>query len=155
MPLLIRMTSTTGNKLSLRRRFPLLYSSRAFTFIEIMITLAILSAGIVVVYRSFFLCFNGMRHISHRWEAHQFIEEKFDILEQQLRQEGPDSFNLGHLSEWQQIDGYKTRFDYKLNVHEIENVVGVWIADIDLSWKEGARTVTLHREAAISNHKGI
>ena len=119
-----------------------------------MITLSILATGIVMIYRSFFMCLNAMQHLSNRWEAFEFVEEKFTALEQQLRQEGANSFVLGQQSSWQQVEGKKVHFDYKLNVHEIENVFGVYVAEIDLSWKERAHTVNLHREAAISFYQG-
>ena len=154
MPMLIKMTSTIGNKSSSRRRPSFLFSSRAFTFIEIMITLSILAAGIVMIYRSFFVCLNAMQHLSNRWEAFQIVEEKFDLLEQQLREEGPMSFSLGHLSEYKQVGGQKMKFDYKLNIYEMENISGVYIAVIDMSWKEHGRLINLHREAAISDHQG-
>ena len=154
MPILIRMTSPIGNKAVARRLHSSLYSSRAFTFIEIMITLSILSAGIVMIYRSFFMCLNAVQHLSNRWEAYQFIEEKFETLEQQLREQGDTSFIRGNFSDWGEVAGQKLRFDYTLNVNLITNAPGAYIAEIDLSWKERNRTITLHRQAALSQFQG-
>jgi len=51
-------------------------TEKGFTFIEVMVALVVLSAGIVTVYRSFFLCVDYLNNITTRIYASHLLDQR-------------------------------------------------------------------------------
>src|ERR1039457_5245129 len=76
MRLPTRAKSATGNN---RRHmsFPnVLIGNLGFTFVEVMVSLVVLCCGIVVIYKSFFLCADYLNNLTCRIYASSLIDEK-------------------------------------------------------------------------------
>src|SRR5579872_1277046 len=67
-----RAKSVTGNDPSVQ----------GFTFVEVMVSLVILCCGIVLIYKSFFLCADYLNNLTCRLYASSLMDEKIgDITE--------------------------------------------------------------------------
>src|SRR5262245_8551690 len=78
------MTSSIGNKF-------LPFGQKGFTFLEIMITIVVLSTGIVAIYKTFLLCLDHQRYLTHRLYASNLIDRRTAQLQALFREKG-DAF---------------------------------------------------------------
>ena len=148
------MMSPTGNKSFLRFLF-LSFSHSGFTFVEIMTTLAILSIGIVMIFKSFFMCMNTFNHVMHRVVALQLVEHKVAEVEQMMREQKDLKEEEGsHLVE-ENINNTPFTFQYNLVIKPVEGTNGLYELDMTLFWKEGARDITYARAAYVSDRVSL
>src|SRR3989338_11171657 len=72
-------TLLTGNK-----RIPVFNffkRNRGVSFVEVMVAAAILSFGIVMLYRAFFVSLNYVNHITYRLYAMNILDNKISMLQ--------------------------------------------------------------------------
>ena len=120
-----------------------------------MMALAILSVGIVMIYKSFFVSISTLNHVVNRLYASHLIEMKIAELEQAYRHDQNATFNRGHEVLRTTVDRRAIEFNYSINVFSVESLPGLQEVDINLSWKEGSRQITITRSAFISSFTSI
>jgi prepilin-type N-terminal cleavage/methylation domain-containing protein len=143
-------TSPTGNK-----RFRLFRNSKGFTFIEIMMTLAVLSGGIVMLYKSFFLCLDYQNHLTYRVYASNLLEDKIAITEQMVRDYKILAFKEDAQNEEVVFHSRPMIFHVDVQVALVSDVPSLYQLTVTVSWKEQKRDVTLRRSAYVSNLTSI
>jgi len=99
------MTSRIGN------------NKKGFTFIEVMVTLVVLSAGIVFVYKSFFLCADYLTRLSLRLDANQLLDNKISEIKRYVKDSRDLSFSRSGVLP---IVGFNHRYQL----------------DVQLTWEE-------------------
>lgn len=127
--------------------------NRGFSFFELMVAMVILSAGLVSIYKSFFLILDYTNHLAYRLEAGVLLDEKIAVISHQL--EGNNQLAIAHARQTDQvyIANKPIDFVFSYEIHGAENLPGLFVLDIAISWKEGARERSLFRSAFISNYK--
>lgn len=110
-----------------------------------MVAVAILSVGVVLIYRSFLISLGCQGHLTNRLYALNLLEGKISVLQR-------DYQDKGQVSVGKEGDVYQTRlnnrpvtfrFDYQLsNTDILEDLVEL---DVALSWWEGPRKYRLTR----------
>lgn len=116
-----------------------------FTFIEVMVTLVILSTGIVAIFQSLLVSLDQIDYLTHRLHASNEIENVLFIKEKMLRQYKELSLNLGE--EKTLPVGNKTlSVDQKITISEIESYPDIFKIQLRLGWTEGERKIELTRE---------
>src|SRR5271155_1181395 len=71
-------------------------NSRGFTFVEVMVSLVVLCCGIVMIYKSFFLCADYLNNLTCRLYASSLIDEKIgDIAKSFADWSAKNSIDLG------------------------------------------------------------
>jgi prepilin-type N-terminal cleavage/methylation domain-containing protein len=140
-------TSTTGNKLFPRR----CCNPKGFTFIEIMTTLAVLSGGIVMLYKSFFLCLDYQNHLAYRVYASNLLEDKIAITEQMVRDYKVLAFKEDAQNEEVMFNNKPMNFHVDLQVALDSDIPSLYRVTVKVSWKEQKREVTLSRSALASS----
>ena len=60
-------------------------TKKGFSFIEVMVATAILSAGIVAIFQSFFLSMNYLNHLTYRIHALSLIENQIVRIKTQIK----------------------------------------------------------------------
>ncbi|MBF0490414.1 MAG: prepilin-type N-terminal cleavage/methylation domain-containing protein [Candidatus Omnitrophica bacterium] len=138
MKLPIRMTSLTGNK------------NKGFTFIEIMITLVILSAGIVMIYKSFFLCVDYLSYLTCRLYASQMIEGKISDITRSYRESSDSSFDRGATTETMEMNHKWIDFNYGIEMSPVLGLDYLYRLRVTLSWYDGKHLMKLSRESLLS-----
>ena len=132
---LIRMILSTGSK-------------KGFTFIEVMVAMVVLSAGIVAVYRSFFLCVDYLNNISSRWWANELVEEKVLDLTRAVQSSGGHVLT-GDMTKTVMINHRPIAYQYKVDVTPLPNIEGLLRIDVNLAWHDGHRPMTTNRTVII------
>ncbi len=125
MKLPIRMISLIGN------------NKRGFTFIEVMIALIVLSTGIVLVYRSFFLCVDYLNNLSTRVYATHLLDSRIAEINRSLATEA-GALHLGPLVETVPINRRQVRYDFDMKLDPL-SPSGLYKLTIDLTWFDGRR----------------
>jgi len=132
------MTSVTGN------------NSKGFTFVEIMIALVILSSGIVMIYKSFFLSVDYLSYLTCRLYASQMIESKIADLSRSYRESQDATFERGAMTESLEVNHKWVDFNYNIEVTPVLNLDSISRLKVDLIWHDGRRLMKLSRESLLS-----
>ena len=126
----------------------MLRGDRGITFIEVMVTVVILSAGLVAIYRSFFIGLDYLQHLSCRLYALNLMESKIASAEQNFR--SLKDFDIGPLTDTAVINNHPVEFRFTVNLVPVGNLLSVFKLDIAISWEERQRVVTVSRSAYFS-----
>jgi len=117
-----------------------------FTFVEIIIAVAVLSSGLLYINEAYLRIIEGLNHVKLRNFAESFIENKLweveDILLNQDTQ--PQSGSDGEVE-------YNNK-DYAWNqeIAQLDEQGYLFRADLSMSWREGIREITLSRSKYIA-----
>lgn len=139
-------TVRQGRSLSLARK---LKANNGFTFIEIMVTLVILSVGIVGVYQALFASLDHMSRLKGRLYADILLEEQIAVIERQLRAYK----TLPMENPVQEIDVgvAKISFEPQLVIGEVDQFTDVFKIDLEYVWIDRNRQNRLGRSAYLSD----
>lgn len=118
-------------------------SSKGFTLMEIMVTVAILSFGIVAIYEAFFISIDTYGYYTRYLNTQDWINEKISEMELVLMES--QALEPGQTAG-QMTRDYKT-FDWTMQVALIEEDQGLYAVAVRLFWQEGSRTVDISRTA--------
>ena len=134
----IRTMSSTGSK------------HKGFTFIEVMVTLVILSSGIVMIYKSFFLCLDYLSYLTCRLYASQMIESKIADISRSYQESQGAFFDRGATTETMEINHKWVDFNYTINLTPLSGLEHVYHLQISLAWYDGKRLMKLSRESLLT-----
>lgn len=113
-------------------------------------TLVVLSAGIVAVYKTFFLCTDYLTRLSMRLLAHELLDEKIADISRQLRQNGNASFSLGPTTVTKEINRKTVDFSYQIQLAPVAGSDGLFRLQAGVSWPDAGRTDRFSRAALLS-----
>lgn len=136
------MTLSTGSRPRAVRR------GAGITFIEVMLTVVILSTGLVAIYRSFFSAIDYLDHLCTRLYAINLIESRIAVIERDFR--SLQDFDIGALSEEALINNRQVAFQYAVDMKPVGTLLSVFELNIVLSWQERGREVRTGRTAYFS-----
>lgn len=132
------MMLLTGNK------------NKGFTFIEVMVALVILSIGIVMIYKSFFLCVDYLSYLNCRLYAAQMIDSKISDITQSYKQSPDGTFKRGAMTESIEINRKWVDFNYSIDLFPEGGIDYVYRLKVGLSWYDGHRLMHLSRESLLT-----
>lgn len=121
---------------------------RGITFIEVMVTAVILSAGLVALYRSFFIGVDYLNHLSRRLCALDLMESRVADIERNFR--ALKDIDVGALEQTVVLNGQPVAFKYRVHLKPVGGLLSVFQLDIVLSWVERGRVVEIARTAYFS-----
>lgn len=147
--------SSIGNRLVKVKPFLRSQTNSGFTFIEIMTTLAILAGGVVMLYRSFFLCLDYQNHLAFRAHASNILEHKIALTEQMLRDYKVLSFTHDVQKEHFELNGHEMLYQVDIQVKPTGEESYLYQIEVAVLWKENRRDVSLRRSAYISSLTSI
>ncbi len=115
-----------------------------------MVTLVVLSAGIVAVYKTFFLCTDYLTRLSMRLQAHELLDEKIADLSRQLRRNGNASFSYGPMTVNKEVNRKIVDFTYQIQMAPVPGFDGLFRLQGGISWPDAGRTDRFERAALLS-----
>jgi prepilin-type N-terminal cleavage/methylation domain-containing protein len=122
-------------------------SSRGFTFVEVMVSLVVLCCGIVLIYKSFFLCADYLNNLTCRLYASSLIDEKIGDIAESFADWPARDLDLGLTDVELEINHKPVHFTYAINLAPLPDVKSVWQLDVRLSWVDGPRNMHASRSA--------
>ena len=125
--------------------------NRGFTFIEIMVTLVVLTGGVAIILKSFMATIDQMNHLTNRLNANIILENKMASLQHQLRVYETLPFELEPVDNSSR--GKPIHFEPKMNLSGVGDFKDIFKLDLTVSWKEQGRDLHLSRSAYLSNFR--
>ena len=120
-------------------------STKGFTFVEVMVSLVVLCCGIVLIYRSFFLCADYLNNLTCRLYASSLIDEKIGDISKSFAEWPLKDLNFGDAFVTLDINHKPVRFTYDIALQPLADVKSVWQLDVRLSWMDGPRSMHANR----------
>jgi prepilin-type N-terminal cleavage/methylation domain-containing protein len=117
-----------------------------FTFIEIMITLVILSTGITVIFRVFFYSLDQMQAMTHRLYANVLIENRLSEIERVLKVYNALPFDVNKKVD-AQLGQDQVTAEERISFRAFDEFPDLFEVNISLNWKEGKRDMKLTKTA--------
>jgi prepilin-type N-terminal cleavage/methylation domain-containing protein len=127
----VRTISATGNR-------------KGFTFFEVMVTVAILSVGLVFVYKSLLVCVGAYVSYTNRLTVSTWMDEKVWETQQRLL-EAPERVKPGSAGK---VMLRNRKVSWRMSVSPVR-APRLFRLDLTCLWKEGRRTVELSRETCV------
>lgn len=117
--------------------------SSAFTLIEVMAAVAVLSLGILLIYETFFVSIDSMDFCSDYLDLACWVDERVWQAQNLLTIFGPSCVME---TEGAFAKGHKA-IEWSLSPALIDETQGLYKIDFVLSWKQGKRKISLSRSA--------
>ncbi len=127
------MTSPIGN------------NSKGFTFVEVMVTLVVLSSGIVFIYKSFFLCADYLTRLSLRLDANQLLDNKITEIKRYVSGSHDLSFSRSGIIPVEAFNHRTIQFFYQTELSPIIGSEDLYQMNVSLSWEEYGHKKHLNR----------
>ena len=116
---------------------------RGFTLIELMMTTAILSFGIVAIYEALFVSIDTYGYYTRYLDTQTWVNER--LWEMQAELMAAKQLEEGQTSG--QIEQEHKLFDWTMVVRQIDMEQQLYQVDLTLSWQEGDRKIRTVRTA--------
>ena len=120
---------------------------QGFTFVEVMVSLVVLCCGIVLIYKSFFLCADYLNNLTCRLYASSLIDEKIGDVTKSFAEWPAKELDLGVSSITLVINHRSVQFNYDINLKVLDDVKSVWQLNVNLNWVDGPRRMHMLRSA--------
>ncbi len=133
-----RTTSLIGN------------SRLGFTFIEVMVTLVVLSAGIVFIYKTFFTCVDYLSRLTLRLHASELVDEKIADINRVFRETKDIAASRGSSVVTQQINHKRVDFTYQIEILPLSGYEGVFSLNVGVTWSYAGHQAAISRLAVLS-----
>ena len=124
---------------------------RGFTLIEVLVTLAVLSVGIVAIYRTYFLTLDTLSHVNSRLTAINLLNERVVALERSLKERGEIPFGSAEDVATATIHNRPVDFHFDTAIRNVEDLQNFYDVTLVLWWVENARTIHLSRSFYVTN----
>ena len=139
------MTSPTGNSFPINK---MIRAKRAFTLVEVLVTLVILGGGIVIIFKTYLTSLDQLNYLTSRLYATIILDNNITSLQRALRTNHALNMDLNH-SASVEVGGKKIAFDQDVKVSAQSELDRLFQADLTLGWREGRKNVQLRRSAYI------
>ena len=126
------MTLITGNK-----------RSRGFTLVEVMVTVAVLSFGLVYIYQSLFICLDTLNYCDNYLNVLPQMNEKVCLVQDTLKSSGPEA----QLDTEGNFSSGKKDFKWVLSYFLADESEYLYQLTLNVEWKAGRRIAGLSRTA--------
>ena len=115
-----------------------------------MVTLVVLSCGIVFIYKTFFLCTDYIARLSMRMHASELIDERIaDISRSFHVANGSLSFDQGPMVMMEKINRKIIGFHYNVEVVPVPGFDGLFNLQVGVSWVDAGKIASFSRSAAL------
>jgi len=128
---------------------------RGFSFVEVMVALAILSGGIVLIYKSFLISLDYIHHLACRSYAMILLDNKVNYFQQIFAAKKEILFNQQDAGDEVIINHRPVYFRYEIDFRMVEKLKNIYQLDISLAWNEGNRHKQIARQVYIANYDPV
>ncbi|MBU0468380.1 MAG: prepilin-type N-terminal cleavage/methylation domain-containing protein [Candidatus Omnitrophica bacterium] len=137
------------DKLSKKSR-RLCSSDSGFTFVEVMVALAVLSLGIVIIFKGFIVSLDRLSYLTNRLYATTLLDNRITAIERMLRVYETLPFDLNR-KENINVGAKEIEFRQRMSISEVDDFADVFELDLSLLWDSGEKEMILSRSAYISD----
>lgn len=138
-----------GSHLTIKNQ--LIRRNSGFTFIEVMVALIILSAGIVSVLKVFIFSMDQLSYLSNRVYADILLDNKMVQMSRVLN--AYNALNMNDLKGETEMNVGSKEIAFKedFKISEIEGLSGLFQLECFISWNEKSKNIQLSKAGYLSN----
>ena len=125
-------------------------NKQGFTFVEVMVTLAIFSVGIVGVFQSYLISLDRINHLTNRLYVHVYLDEHLKTIERNLKVYQTLPFELDRTGKID-LGGKILNYSHNLSIAQVENFNDVFELKLTYTWNERGLARSLSRSTYISD----
>lgn len=133
-----------------KKKGQLLFSNSGFTFVEVMVALAVLSLGIVIIFKGFVVSLDRLSYLTNRLYATTLLDNRITAIERMLRLYETLPFELNR-TEKVNVGSKEIEFRQRMSISEVDDFADVFELDLSLLWDSGKKELILSRSAYISD----
>ncbi len=133
-----------------KRRFAFFQKKSAFTFVEVMVALAILSSGIVLIFRSFVFSLNQMNHVTTRFYATNLIDNQLYQIQKSLKEYKVLPLKLEPVRNVLVGNKYMD-FYQEMSISQVDEFNEIFKIDLTVSWAESGKKKNITRSSYLSD----
>lgn len=124
-------------------------NQRGLTLVELLITVVILSVGIVFIYKSFFICLDYMQSLASRWQAVNILNERIDDLSLQMRTSKDFLLDPGPSDVVVVINNKNVVYHLEVSLNDEGVIQGVYALQVMARWHDGKRAMSSSRQVRL------
>jgi prepilin-type N-terminal cleavage/methylation domain-containing protein len=125
-----------------------------FTFLEVMVTVAILAIGLVMIYKAFLLSLDHQNYLIHRLYANVLMDQKIGETRFFLQEKGAVALEKEKKEKVEHvvINNRDIPFTIARFFQKVPGIENFLQMDIGISWFEHGRPIHLTRSLYISRY---
>ncbi len=124
---------------------------QGFTFIEVMVSLVILSVGIVSILKVFIFSLDQLSYLGNRVYATLALDNKMVQMSRVLQ--AYNTLKMNDISNGERIDTGAKEIDFKeeFKISDIAGYSGLFLLDSSIAWDDKNKHLHLSRSMYLSN----
>ncbi len=126
---------------------------RGFSFVELMVTVAVLSSGIILIYKAFFISLSYLNHVTNRLYAIHIMDNVIVNMQLDAAQDRAIIFRQNEQAVTVKLDNRQVDFHYFVRVYNVENLAHIFRVETSCFWKEGSRDSRISRTGLITDYR--
>ncbi len=127
-------------------------AKKGYTFLELMVTVSVLSIGIVGIYKTLLVSLDYQRQLSCRLYASGLLEHEIAVLQNQFQATGELAAEENGKVVDVVLDRRTVAFQFSIGPGTFENnILGLLPVTVLLSWPDNNRTINLKRDIYLVN----
>lgn len=121
-----------------------------FTFVEVLVSLVILSVGIVAIFKSYFISLDHMSHLTNRIYVGMLLDNDMNMIQKNLDVyntlpiEFPENRSI-------QVGFKKMDLVREIKIREVDTFTDIFEVELIFKWQEKEKEVQLSRFAYLSD----
>lgn len=136
------MISSIGKKSFLKSAKP---SHKGFTLLEILATVGVLAAGIVMVYKAFLVSLDHQEYLTHRLYAMNLLDHMTAVIANDYQTQETTSFQpKGEIAQVV-LNNKPMAFRFETEIHSIGEMENIAQLDAHVSWPEQGKACRLSK----------
>ncbi len=125
---------------------------KGFTFIEVMVTLTVLSLGFVMIFKAYVVAMDQMTYLTNRLYAATFLDNHIVRMERALRAYNTISYDAGEPKKVK-VGSKNIYLKPSISVAALKNLDNLFYIDLTMRWTEGKYDRKIAQSAYISNFR--
>ncbi len=122
---------------------------KAFSFIELMLTVVVLSSGIAFIYKAFFMSLTSFNHLTNRLFAMDLTANQIASLRENFGITKDLTGQLGRTIKTITLDGKSVEFVVDKSASALNSNADLYELEVLTSWKEGRRDFKISQSAYV------
>ena len=127
-----------------------LVRKEGLTFIEVLVSSAILFIGIVTIFKALLLSFDYIQQLKKRSYANLLLDNRLALMQRMYKVNNAIPFDVQSV-ETKVIDNKKVNYHQTLEISEVEDLSDIFSLRLKVMWKGKSSTLNLQRSTYISN----